>query len=277
VETGEAPEAQVDKGAELAEHYGVQMGQVWALGEHRLAVGDCTDKAVVDAVMQGEKAAMCITSPPYFNQREYSQWSEYSEYLDFASQVVKSLPMADDALVGWNIGSDEQARRWLPADWWILFRDTGWLYREAIAWIKFAAVWSVPRSMHIEKGHYFPAQRWEVILVVSKGKHPKFDTADRDKVREFQTNVWELAVVTGNIQQEVGHPAMFPLAIPERFCLAYTTKDKVVYEPFCGSGQTLIACQRLGRRARACEISPAYAAICIQRLTDMSLKPKLLQ
>jgi DNA modification methylase len=56
---------QVDKAAELAAKWGTQTGQVWALGEHRLVVGDCTDKAVVEAVMRGERGRMIFTDPPY--------------------------------------------------------------------------------------------------------------------------------------------------------------------------------------------------------------------
>jgi len=61
----EDPGAQVDKAEELREKWGVESGQLWQLGEHRIICGDCTDRAVVERVMGGEKADMVFTDPPY--------------------------------------------------------------------------------------------------------------------------------------------------------------------------------------------------------------------
>jgi len=64
-EPPEDVEPQIDKAEELREKWGVESGQLWKLGEHRLICGDCTDKAVVERVMGGEKADLVITDPPY--------------------------------------------------------------------------------------------------------------------------------------------------------------------------------------------------------------------
>ncbi len=58
-------EPQIDRAEELRQKWGVESGQMWRLGEHRIICGDCTDAAVVARVMGGEKAALCFTSPPY--------------------------------------------------------------------------------------------------------------------------------------------------------------------------------------------------------------------
>jgi len=58
-------EPQIDKAAELQKEWGTELGQVWTLGEHRLAVGDCTDRAVVEGVMEGKLADCLIADPPY--------------------------------------------------------------------------------------------------------------------------------------------------------------------------------------------------------------------
>jgi len=229
--------------------------------------------------MNGKKTSLVIASPPYFNQRQYSQWDSYDEYLAFAALIVGELTnvCADDALIGWNIGSDEQARHWMPSDWWVLFRDFGWLYREAIAWIKAAAVWKVPRSMHIEKGHYFPALRWEVILTVSRGKHPSFDLQDRDEIRKFDENVWQFSVVTGSEQKAIGHNAPFPVEIPRRFYLAYCHRNDLGYDPFLGSGTTMVAAEQTGRICYGMEIEPKYVAVTLERMVGMGLEPLLVQ
>ena len=64
-EPPEDVEPQIDRAEELREKWGVELGQLWQLGEHRLICGDCTDADVVDRLMGGEKAQMCFTSPPY--------------------------------------------------------------------------------------------------------------------------------------------------------------------------------------------------------------------
>jgi len=69
-EMAEDPGAQVDKAAELQEKWGTALGQVWEVGDHRIVCGDCTDAAVVAAVMRGERAGAVVTDPPYGIDRE---------------------------------------------------------------------------------------------------------------------------------------------------------------------------------------------------------------
>lgn len=244
-----------------------QTGDLWHLGGHRLLCGDSTKAKDIEKLMNGEKAVLIVSSPPYFNQREYSIWENYEAYLSFAHCVVENIDIVvgSNAIIAWNIGSDEPAHRWMPSDWWCLFRDTGWNYQESIAWVKAAAVWSVPRSMHIENGRYFPALRWEICLVMKKGKHPIFDISDKARVREFQDNVWEIAVVSGQIQQKEGHPAMYPVELPARFITAYTQSRQLVYDPFLGSGTTLIAAEQLDRLCYGMEIEPKYCDVIVKR------------
>lgn len=70
------------------------------------------------------------------------------------------------------------------------------------------------------------------------------------------------------------HPATFPIQLPSYFIKSW---DGLVYEPFCGSGTTIIACEQLGRSCYAMELSPAYVAVAIQRWADATGKePKLI-
>ena len=70
---------------------------------------------------------------------------------------------------------------------------------------------------------------------------------------------------------------MFPVELPERCIKMHSDAGDIVLEPFCGSGTTLVACERLGRKGRAIEIAPKYVAVALQRLADMGLKPKLIK
>ena len=74
------------------------------------------------------------------------------------------------------------------------------------------------------------------------------------------------------------HCAAFPLELVERHIVIYSKKGEIVFDPFLGSGTTLIACERLGRKCRAIEINPAYIAVSIQRWVDVTGgEPILLQ
>ena len=69
----------------------------------------------------------------------------------------------------------------------------------------------------------------------------------------------------GKIGQDIDHPAVFPVALPEHILETYTDDGDIVFEPFCGSGTTLLAAQRTGRVVRATEIAPEYVDVTIKR------------
>ena len=69
----------------------------------------------------------------------------------------------------------------------------------------------------------------------------------------------------GKIGQDIDHPAVFPVALPEHILETYTDAGDIVFEPFCGSGTTLLAAQRTGRIVRATEIAPEYVDVTIKR------------
>jgi DNA modification methylase len=69
----------------------------------------------------------------------------------------------------------------------------------------------------------------------------------------------------GKIGEGIDHPAVFPVALPQFVIEAYTAEGEIVFEPFCGSGTTLLAAQRTGRVARAVEIAPEYVDVAIRR------------
>jgi len=122
--------------------------------------------------------------------------------------------------------------------------------------------------MYIEKGHYFPALKWEMILVAGRGDHPKFDIKDKKDVREFDENVWTIPVVSGQTQTQTGHPAMFPVEIPLRVITAYSLPGDLIFEPFAGSGSTIIASEKKKRAARGLEIDPQYCDVAVLRWQD---------
>ena len=69
----------------------------------------------------------------------------------------------------------------------------------------------------------------------------------------------------GKIGQDIDHPAVFPVALPQFVLESYTNASEIVFEPFCGSGTTLLAAERIGRKVRATEIAPEYVDVAVKR------------
>ena len=114
---------------------------------------------------------------------------------------------------------------------------------------------------------------YEWIIALAGHKHKFVKRLSGEDRRDWgYSGVWKMNTVKANDD----HPAMFPLELPERCIKMHSDIGGIVYEPFLGSGTTLVACERLGRIGCGVEISSAYVAVSLQRLADMGLEPKLL-
>ena len=89
--------------------------------------------------------------------------------------------------------------------------------------------------------------------------------------QERMSTVQRLAKATG-----MGHPTAKPVELFELFGMVSSREGDIVFDPFLGSGTTMVACERLGRRCRGIELDPGYCAVAIQRMADMGLDPRLL-
>ena len=111
---------------------------------------------------------------------------------------------------------------------------------------------------------------WELIFVLSSGD--KYFTTQGDN--EVRFSKWEIN--TSGSQSDGIHHASFPVELAEKVLVWFSLENHVAYEPFSGSGTTIIACENLSRRCRAVEISPAYVAVAIQRWVDVTGKEPIL-
>jgi DNA modification methylase len=104
-------------------------------------------------------------------------------------------------------------------------------------------------------------------------------TIDLDTVGTKSTGLLKPKLFTGGRKSHMikTHPAAFPVELPAAFIRFLTNQNEVVFEPFCGSGTVLIACERLKRKCRAIELDPGYVAVSLQRMFDATGdKPQLL-
>ena len=236
-------EPQIDKAEELREKWGVESGQLWQLGEHRLICGDCTDKAVVERVMQGEVAGAVVTDPPYGINREGIENDDPEGLQALFDGCLAVMPIENAVVIAF------QSPRLFPV-WLDAIREHNQKFERAL-WF------------YDETDVTFPWRGWlmtsQIALVSSVGQ-PKWS---KD---EYHHDCY-LVKTAGKQDDSGGHTTAKPLDVIEDL-VKHT--DGNVYEPFSGSGTTLIACERLGRKCRAVEISPAYVAVAIQRWVDVT-------
>lgn len=254
---GDDPGAQVDKAEELRVKWGVEPGQLWQLGEHRLICGDCTDRAVVDRVMGGEKADMVVTDPPYgINldsatsklSREKDGW--HNKPKEYAPIVGDDKPF-DRA----TVSLEAKEEFWFGADY---YTDTLPDFGRGGSWL----VWDkrLEENLDVMLGSCFE-------LCWSKQKHKR----EIIRVRWIGLHGTESQDVRSRI-----HPTQKPLQVIEWIFSHYSKEGDIITDPFLGGGTTLIACERLSRKCRAVEISPAYVAVALQRWADMTGKTPVL-
>ena len=272
---GEDKGAQVDRAAELQAQWGTALGQVWELGEHRLAVGDCTDRAVVEAVMRGEKAHMVWTDPPY--GVAVGDKNKFLNSIARSNRVEKNLvndTLDEAGLAALLAAAFDNAMAVSPAGaaWYVaapagpphlLFgqalKDRG-IWRQTIHWVKNNATFA-------PLGVDYHWQEEPILYGWVPGAAHRFFGG------RTQTTVWEIDRPTKSPE----HPTMKPVELVERAINNSSLPGEVVFDPFCGSGTTLVACEKLRRKCRAIELDEGYAAVILQRWADLTGKtPRLI-
>lgn len=246
----------------------VRKGDLFQLGRHRLLCGDSTNEDDVERLLQSRCAQLVFAGPPYFNQRSYSKWNNYEDYIKDIGRVMdlSAHYLQRGGIVTWLIGRGSKEARDHASVHSVMLSQRGLLFQDAIAWIKPGANYTVRRSCHIAaNGYYYPAFKWETILIYRKpGKMMQMAARERKIMARYHTDVWEAPLVPRQMQT-IGHPAVCPLAIPQRCLWAYTRKGGVVYEPFGGSGTTLVAAEETGRSCLLMERIPQYCEIALRR------------
>ncbi|HVX18697.1 MAG TPA: site-specific DNA-methyltransferase [Acidimicrobiales bacterium] len=248
------------------------------------------DSRSMDQVADGS-VALVVTSPPYFAGKQYEEEldregvpSSYLEYLGlltdvFAECARKLEPGGRIAVNVANLG--RRPYRSLSADVIrILEHDLGLLLRGELVWQKGegasgSCAWGSFRSA----ANPVLRDLTERVIVASKGR---FDRAQTTKARaakglphrstlgadDFMALTLDLWEIPPESARRVGHPAPFPVELPEQLISLYTFEDDLVLDPFMGSGSTLVAAAMLGRRYVGYDLDPSYVALAEQRVAD---------
>ena len=266
-------------------------GDIWLLGAHRLICGDAGDSSVVAALMQSEKAALCFTSPPYGTKRDYTD--TIVDWDALMRSVFANLPMAATGQVLVNLGLIHRKQEVMPYwDGWLSWmRQQGWMRFGWYVWDQGPGLpgdWNGRFAPSFEFVFHFNRKDSEVrrpnknVPCIQAGRNSGVVTGIRKKDGSKQP--WTHAHVGVPIQdtkiadsviritrqnckigQDIDHPAVFPVALPQFVIEAYSDIGDVVFEPFGGSGTTMLAAQRSGRQCRLVEIAPQYVDVAVIR------------
>lgn len=252
-------EPQVDKAEELRVKWGVETGQLWRLGEHRILCGDSTLADDVTRALDGAEPVLMVTDPPYGVEYD-ADWRTAARNGD-GSLLSTGKGRAKGAV------SNDNRVDWTDA--WLLFKGD-----VAYVWHGGAKAAEVQASLEVAGLNIRSQIIWaKSQLVIGRGDyHPKHEpcwyAVRKGKTGHWagdrkQTTLWE---IDKPHKSETGHSTQKPVE-----CMARAIRNhhsEFVYEPFSGSGTTIIACEQLGRKCRAIEISPGYVAVAIQRWAD---------
>ena len=271
-------------------------GDLWILGEHRLLCGDSTKAEDVERLMAGAKADLCFTSPPYGQQRDYTDEgkAKVADWDGLMRGVFGNLPMADAGQVLVNLGLIHRDGEWIPYwDAWIEWmREQGWKRFGWYVWDKLSGMpgdWNgrlAPAHefiWHFNRQSVYPEKFVEckdagrVVAGRTRGVdgslrvHTGTKNGDAVQSHKIHDNVFRCGTSKG---QQLNHPATFPVALPT---IAMQSWLGSVYEPFCGSGTTLIAAEQLGRKCYGMEISPQYCDVIVKRWETLTGKKAILE
>jgi len=236
-------------------------GDLWILGNHRLLCGDSTDVLAVERLMNGQKADMVFTDPPYGvdydgghateKRREKLQNDDDVNMYDLPVKNAFLASNDDAALYLWF--SDSYASEVITG-----LNEAGYQVRSWIIWNKNVAQFGAI-------GAQYKMKHEPCIYAFKKGKAPNWNGPTNE------VTVWDVA----RDHRNEHHPTQKPTALAERAMGNH--RVKLVLDLFGGSGSTLIAAEKTRRHARLMELDPAYCDVIVKRWEDFTGKKAILE
>lgn len=271
-EADEQKEAEEDnfseEDAEQAEPR-VKLGEIWQLGEHRLMCGDSTDANSVALLMDGEKADMVFTDPPYGVSigdknkalNRVQKAGRCTENIANDNISVDDLyPILVKAMTNCRENCKDCACYYVTSpqggelSLMMMMKDAGLPVRHMLIWEKNSATFSLGR-LDYDYQH-------EPIFYTWTKSHKNYRNG------EFRTTIWKY----DKPRKCDLHPTMKPVELVENCMMDASVEGDIVLDMFGGSGTTMIAAEQLGRKARLMELDPHYCDVIIARWEKLTGK-----
>ncbi|MGB5214959.1 MAG: site-specific DNA-methyltransferase [Anderseniella sp.] len=247
-----------------------RLGDLWQLGPHRLICGDALDKQDISALMNGEAAGMVFTDPPYnvpinghvggsgaIQHREFAMASgemSQDEFTSFLHRAFANLATC----------SADGSIHFVCMDWRhvteVLAAGEN-VYSE----LKNLIVWAKDNG---GMGTFYRS-RHELIFAFKYGTAPHINSFELGQHGRYRSNVWEYKGVNtlkaGRLDELALHPTVKPVQMIADAIKDVSSRGSIVLDLFGGSGSTMIAAHKTGRRAFLCELDPIYCDRIIRR------------
>ena len=250
----------------------IVLGDLFEIGQHRLLCGDSTDSDAVAMLMNGQKADMVFTSPPYngnttmydyvivdgkkkrkdkplYEDNETDNKTS-ADYVQFLHDVMNVCFLNTDGFIFWNINYNAKSR--------FEFIECVYPYKESL---QETIIW---KKNAIPTANGF-TRNFEFIFLFKTNQELKHINKEYDVTH----NIWE---VSNSGSQHDKHKACFPVELPAK-AIGLNERTKLLFEPFTGSGTTMVAAHQLNRKCYGMELSPNYCQVIVDRM--LKLDPSL--
>ena len=242
--------------------FGVKRGDVWVLGDHRIMCGDSTSESDVAKLMDGKKADMVFTDPPYNHasdeklvaqsirqsMRKLSE-SKWDKNFDI-TKIFKSIETI----------KNQNSSVYVCTSWHFAGKIWDWMSIDSDH--NSYCIWHKPNPMpSLMKRHWTWSS--EIICYATYGKHIFNFPAEG-----HASNVWS---INKNLKNDL-HPTMKPIEVCEKAILHSSNQNQLIADLFLGSGSTIIACEKTGRQCYGMELDEHYFSVIIKRWQDFTGK-----
>lgn len=236
-----------------------QPGDLIRMGDHLLLCGDSTNPADVERLLEGTKPDLLVTDPPYGVGFEYAEHDDKDTEAN-ACLVAKVFGLHKGVGKVWTPGRANLARD---------------LTRFGEAKV---CIWTMGFAM--ARSGLGGASTWEPILVADPQEAPEADGMTfqpvlvlKPKTRHLPTDVFhyptERVEIDGQALNKL-HPCPKPVALYQHLIQCFSEPGDTIFEPFCGSGTTLLAAHLSGRKCRAIEMTPSYCDLIVRRYEEVT-------
>ncbi len=220
---------------------------------------------------------LIVTSPPYNVDIKYNSHDDriyYEDYLTFCRKwLEKCYKLAkDDGRFCLNIPLDKNkgGQQSVYADLTVIAKEIGWKYHSTIIWNEQNISRRTAWGSWLSASAPFVIAPVEMIIVLYKRewkKHSgsKISDISKQNFMDWTNGVWSFS---GESKKKIGHPTPFPVELPKRCIKLFSFVDDIIFDPFLGSGSTLIACVQTNRKGVGIEIDRNYCELAKKRLIE---------
>jgi site-specific DNA-methyltransferase (adenine-specific) len=224
-----------------------------------------------------EFADLIVTSPPYNVGIEYNSNSDelgYAHYLEFTQKWLSNcyLWSKTQARLLLNVPLDKNkgGNKSVGADITRIAQDVGWKYHSTIVWNEGNISRRTAWGSWLSASAPYVIAPVELIVILFKDQWKKTNGTKISDIKKEEFMEWTNGLWTfnGESKKRIGHPAPFPRELPYRCIKLFSFVDDLVFDPFCGSGTTLIEAYNNQRRAVGVELDTTYCELARARITN---------